>query len=262
MMINNLITVNKLNRFKQRLLTEINRIKRQKMSHAADNNNVTVSDELIEPDKYLNDIKAQPTSLKWQTKEILGFHDFEFIQKAYHVILKRRPDPVGLNHYLMKLRSGALNKIEILGRLRYSPEGRTQATHVSGLRLRYFNKLLERIPMIGYSYRLVKNILNLPRIAKNIQSLEVYTLAELQQSKQSLSSLKHINFPTRRTMLSNENPQNDVEFRLKHQLAIQSARLKVINKKLNDVCMEQLPKISNDLAKINMIINDLKGEEI
>jgi Domain of unknown function (DUF4214) len=261
MMINNL-TINKLSQFKQGLLTEINRIKRQKMSYAADNNNVTISDALIEPDKYLNVIKNQPASLRWQIKDMLDFHDFEFIQKAYHVILKRVPDPVGLNHYLMKLRSGALNKIEILGRLRYSPEGQIKAAHVSGLRLRYFNKLLERIPIIGYSYLLIKNIFNLPSIVKNIQSIEAYTLAELQQSKQSLSFLKNISIQTKHTILSNESSQNDVEFRFKHQLAIQLARLKIINKKLNDVCMEQLPKINNDLTKINSIVNELKVKKI
>ena len=52
---------------------------------------------------------------------------------AYRCILKRGPDAGGLKYFLNNLRSGKMTKAEILGRLRYAPEGRGKKVKVTGL---------------------------------------------------------------------------------------------------------------------------------
>ena len=69
----------------------------------------------------------------FRVNELVKYEDREFILKAYESILWRKPDSNGFNHYLAHLRSGMLNKSEILGRLRFSSEGREKRVKIEGL---------------------------------------------------------------------------------------------------------------------------------
>jgi O-antigen chain-terminating methyltransferase len=82
-------------------------------------------------------------------KELLGLNDRDFVEMAYRRILQRDPDPTGLEIYLTKLRQGALTKVEILGIMRFSPEGRRKGVRVRGLRLRLFIRSVYRVPLLG-----------------------------------------------------------------------------------------------------------------
>jgi SAM-dependent methyltransferase len=70
--------------------------------------------------------------------DLLKYDDETFIKNAYKAILKREPDSVGYNHFLSLLRTGSLSKTEILGRLRYSPEGTQTRVEIKGLPFKYF----------------------------------------------------------------------------------------------------------------------------
>jgi O-antigen chain-terminating methyltransferase len=107
--------------------------------------------------------------------DFLNYHDSAFIRNAYRGILGREPDTAGCEHYLEKLRSGYFNKIEILGRLRYSTEGRYMAKKVSGLLLPFAFNTLCRVPFLGYVIRAAAGFLQLPVIIKNIYRFEAYT---------------------------------------------------------------------------------------
>src|SRR6266403_2193103 len=74
-------------------------------------------------------------------------HDAAFIGAAYRVVLRRDPDPVGAEYYLGLLRSGA-SKAEILGRLRYSAEGRAIGGPIDGLARAYSADKLARFPVV------------------------------------------------------------------------------------------------------------------
>jgi len=76
--------------------------------------------------------------------ELLKFDDEDFIKSAYKAILRREPDEEGFNNYISKLRSQSLSKTRILGRLRYSPEGRQAKVYIKGLFTRYFVDLILR----------------------------------------------------------------------------------------------------------------------
>lgn len=106
---------------------------------------------------------------------LTDLHDEPFIDAAYRTILKRAPDAAGRAHYVGLLRSGRITKIEILGRLRYSSEGRKQARPMRGLLPRFALWSLFRVPLLGYLVSLVYTILRLPRIVRNMQGIEQFT---------------------------------------------------------------------------------------
>jgi hypothetical protein len=78
--------------------------------------------------------------------------DAAFINAAYLAILKRSPDPIGEEFYVGLVRSGA-SRAEILGRLRFSVEGRNIGTPVAGLTSAYLADKLMRTRVVGRVFR-------------------------------------------------------------------------------------------------------------
>ena len=139
------------------------------------------------------DIPAVMVPEKFEFKEVyhindfLKFRDRNFVIAAYRGILKRGPDSGGLGHFLAKLRSGKMTKAEILGRLRYASEGRVKKTRVEGL---FWNFLIQssfRIPVLGYFFRLVTGIVNLPLILNNMGRFEEHASTALESRSNDLA---------------------------------------------------------------------------
>jgi len=108
----------------------------------------------------------------YHLRDFLKYHDREFIFNAYRGILKREPDPEGLEYYLRNLRSGQMSKVEIIGRLRFSPEGKSKGVKIKGLYLPLAFALSYKVPVLGYFSRLFVGIGNLPTIIKNFEQFE------------------------------------------------------------------------------------------
>ncbi len=104
--------------------------------------------------------------------DFLNFYDAAFIRQAYRGILGREPDAHGLQNYLERLHSGRVSKVEILGRLRYSPEGRARAVRVHGLLLPLIVAVAGRWPVVGYIWRWLAAWLRLPVFIGNFQRFE------------------------------------------------------------------------------------------
>jgi len=125
--------------------------------------------------------------------EFLRYHDSDFIDTAYASILRRSPDPVGKKHFLAKLQNGELTKTDIVGRLRYSREGRKKKVPVKGLSLPFLFQSSFKIPVVGWGLRIVAGVFNLPAILKNIQVIEssVFTQTRFagEQAEQTLTLL-------------------------------------------------------------------------
>jgi len=111
--------------------------------------------------------------------DLVKYNDEDFIRNAYRAILKREPDTDGFNDWLSRLRSGQLNKIEILGGIRRSEEGRKMNVKVKGLRLRYLTNKSYKIPVAGYFIRLLTAIMNLPKLVRNLYGYQAFTDARL-----------------------------------------------------------------------------------
>jgi len=110
---------------------------------------------------------------------LIPYPDEDFIRNAYRAILKREPDADGFNDWLSRLRSGQLNKIEILGGIRRSEEGRQTNVKVKGLRIRYLANRSYKIPGAGYFIRLLTAIMTLPKITRDLYGYQAFTDARL-----------------------------------------------------------------------------------
>ncbi len=106
---------------------------------------------------------------------LLAFHDREFIQRAYLAVLGRHPDSDGERTFLTRLRDGRLTKAEVLGRLRYSPEGRARRVKVRGLLPAFALQTLFRVPLIGFVLSWANWCLRLPLLVRNFQTMEAHS---------------------------------------------------------------------------------------
>ncbi len=87
--------------------------------------------------------------LDYAIGDLTGPHYIAFIDHVYRAILKRRPDDAGASMQLRLLDAGA-PKAEVIGNLRWSPEGRRVGVQVRGLLPRYALSKLVRVPVLGY----------------------------------------------------------------------------------------------------------------
>jgi len=111
---------------------------------------------------------------RYHLNDFLALHDLDFIDAAYRGLLKRAADAEGKRHFLEGLRGGRLSKIEILGRLRYSPEGRRHGVRVRGLLPAFAVQHATRLPVIGGMVGFAMGVVRLPRYIRSLQGLEGY----------------------------------------------------------------------------------------
>lgn len=121
--------------------------------------------------------------------DLLAFDGAEFIDVAYQALLRRHADPVGSDGYLIALRSGAASKVEILGQIRFSEEGRKAGVHVDGLLLPYKLHQWRHKRVIGPVLAFVMGVARLPRLAFRLQSMEAKAAQGNQQLGTALDRL-------------------------------------------------------------------------
>jgi SAM-dependent methyltransferase len=121
-------------------------------------------------------------------RDVLNYHDEDFVRNAYKIILRREPDPEGMNTYLTKLRSGVFSRVDILGRLRYSKEGRMQGVRIKWLLPRVAMSRITALPVIGYILRYIEAVIMLPAILKNLRNNEAITNARIAQYRKILDT--------------------------------------------------------------------------
>lgn len=104
--------------------------------------------------------------------ELLAYQDAAFVRNAYRAVLQRAADPEGFETFLQALRTGAMSKLEIVGRLRYSHEGRARGVQVRGLALPLTLRMARRIPVVGYLVALLEQLVRLPEMGRRHDRLE------------------------------------------------------------------------------------------
>jgi 2-polyprenyl-3-methyl-5-hydroxy-6-metoxy-1,4-benzoquinol methylase len=137
---------------------------------------------------WLGDLDLRPIALQptfqprtdhhYHVNDLLKYHDRAFIQTAYRAILKRGPDATGFNNFLESLRSGRLNKIDVIARLRYSQEGRAKSVQIEGLFFPASIRLLYRVPVLGYLLNLSIAVARLPNGIQQEQQFQNHILAQ------------------------------------------------------------------------------------
>ncbi len=130
--------------------------------------------------------ESQPFEFKedgYHINDFLKYHDQGFVINTYRGILKRPPDSGGRDHFLEHLRTG-MTKAEILGRVRYSSEGRAIKVKIKGLFWPFAVQSSFRIPVLGYLLRIAVGIVQLPTILRNLQILEEGSFSGLSQLRE------------------------------------------------------------------------------
>lgn len=114
---------------------------------------------------------AQDTGSALRLDSLLSNFGEQFVTDAYAQILNRAPDPSGLTSYASRLQAGTISRVEVLGRLRYSSEGRRVGRSIPGLAGRFLAQTLCRLPLMGPVLRVVWGVARLPQLARNLESL-------------------------------------------------------------------------------------------
>lgn len=129
----------------------------------------------LPPNREPTGVSAGDGPLRFQDLEIgpgdvpalMKLEGREFVRMAYVAVLRRQVDTDGEAVNLDYLETG-MHKMEIILRLRLSPEGRKQRVRLRGLLLSLCDLLLCRIPLAGYSYRILKEVCLLPRTVQRL----------------------------------------------------------------------------------------------
>ncbi|MBS0431513.1 MAG: DUF4214 domain-containing protein, partial [Proteobacteria bacterium] len=119
-----------------------------------------------------------PDKPQYVLGDFLRFDDEDFIDVVYRKLLRRPAEDAGSREYLEALRQGAISKVEILGMIRFSGEGRMHSVHVDGLLLPYKLHRWRRVPVIGWFIGMAMAILRLPRLAWHLQHIEASAARE------------------------------------------------------------------------------------
>ncbi len=120
--------------------------------------------------------------------ELASFHFIEFIEHAYAALLRRTPDSTGLEAKIRLLEAGR-SKIEILGNLRYSGEGREIGVRVPWLWPRYLLAKSTRIPILGYAIEWLMCLGGLPRILRHQRAADAYHAARIHVIERDIAKL-------------------------------------------------------------------------
>jgi len=107
-----------------------------------------------------------PTQERYVLSEFLIYEDEFFLINAYRAIIGRAPDPEGSAPYLQGLRTGVMSKVDILGRLRLSKEGRRMNVTIKGLLLPFTWHTVCHTPVLGYVLRLMEGLATLPALMR------------------------------------------------------------------------------------------------
>lgn len=160
--------------------------------------NVSDSASKISSLTHIDPIKLDlvPGSLPFNSRsdsydigDFLQYHDQHFVENAYRGILRRDPDSPGLHNYLQKLRKGRMSKTEILGRLRYSPEGRDKKVVVKGLLWTCVLHSCFRIPILGHFLRWLTALFQIPTIIKNLEDQDQLVHSQYLHMKEYINRL-------------------------------------------------------------------------
>lgn len=140
------------------------------------------------------ELKLQPDFVcasddRYHVNDLLKYHDHQFVWNAYLALLKREPDEQGLTAFLGKLRRGKFNKIDILARIRYSPEGKRQNVVVEGLLLKAVLRQAYRVPILGYVLELAVALVRLPALIHHQRQLESYLVGQNQMTSDYVNEM-------------------------------------------------------------------------
>ena len=139
-------------------------------------------------------IKLQPdfqphSDHHYHVNDLLGYHDRPFVHAAYRAVLKRSPSETELLRDLKRLRSGDVNKIDLLATLRFTPEGRAKGVEIDGLVFPALIRRLGQLPLLGYVIRLGIAFVRLPNLIRDQREFGSYVLSQQEQIAEFINQI-------------------------------------------------------------------------
>lgn len=134
-------------------------------------------------------LRADAGKKEFVLGELLAASDVTFVELAYRALLRRDPDPAGYDHYVSSLRSGRMSKVELLGALRWSPEGRARSVHVDGLLVPCILQRWKKIPVLGPIIAWLHGVLRLGSLAERQSQADAAMAREMHGLGDSLNEL-------------------------------------------------------------------------
>jgi SAM-dependent methyltransferase len=128
------------------------------------------------PKATSNTARAVALRSEYSISELSQAHFTCFLEQAFQALLRRPPDPAGFEAQMRLLAEGR-SKIEILGNLRWSAEGRNIGVRVPWLLPRYILAKSMRIPVLGYLIEWLVCLGGLPRIVRHQRAADTYNSA-------------------------------------------------------------------------------------
>ncbi len=204
----------------------------------------------------------------YNISDFLNYHDETFVRNTYRCILGREPDFPGLEFYLEKLRSGEFSKVEILGRIRYSPEGRSKKIKINNILPLFAINRIYAIPVMGYIVRLITGIINLPVIINNLTKYEVYTQRLFSQSRTFNNQMYQVVKALSRSKADTKN-LTDIEESVKHIRDAKAGReqveellstvMKLTETKANNDAVYQLQQQLHGISNIKADMDEISN---
>jgi O-antigen chain-terminating methyltransferase len=138
--------------------------------------------------RWQSTVSPLPPQPMYVLADMLRPSDGEFVDNAFHVLLRRSASTEEKAHYLAALRGGT-SKVEILGTIRFSDEGMRHGVHIDGLLIPYKLHKWRRIPVLGWFLATGIALFRFPRLYAHLQKLEAASAQESQQVGHALNDL-------------------------------------------------------------------------
>jgi hypothetical protein len=134
------------------------------------------------------DSRIDRTRLAYRIGELTDAHHRAFVEGAFRALLKRVPERREADAMLARLAGGAY-KVELLGDLRWSPEGRAVGTRVAGLVPRYALAKAGRMPLLGAIVETLRALAGLAAQSRHQRASETYFAARDEAVQDALRAI-------------------------------------------------------------------------
>ncbi|MEP7044318.1 MAG: class I SAM-dependent methyltransferase [Dokdonella sp.] len=145
----------------------------------------------VQAQRPLFDEGIERERLDYAIAELTGAHYRAFLDQAFRALLKRPPDEAGSERQVRLLAAGA-SKAEVLGNLRWSPEGRRIGTRVRGLLPRYALAKVVRVPVLGYFVEWGLAFAGLPLLLRHQRAADTSSAARFSALTDAQANTQHI----------------------------------------------------------------------
>jgi SAM-dependent methyltransferase len=129
----------------------------------------------------------------YRIDELVTFEGHNFVRHVYRALLKREPEPKGLQNYTSLLDSGQLSGVDVIAAIASSPEARSKKVSVEGVD-RASRKLFA-IPVIGRILRILAVLVNLDNVERSSRALRrsvEYAKQDLRQEQFNATSVQQV----------------------------------------------------------------------